>query len=101
MHRGHAIRGHHAQMVLGRDRVSDRETEPTWPLGLIQRSLPGLYPGAIADKHWTVTSYERLHEMRGPPSGLGYLTTISGTYTAVSPESPSRKRERCEPDTRF
>jgi len=39
MHRGHAIRGPHAQMVLGRDRVSDRESKPPWPLAVLQEDF--------------------------------------------------------------
>jgi hypothetical protein len=43
-------------MVLGRDRVSDRESERTVPLAQIQEVLSRLYPGVIADNHGIVTN---------------------------------------------
>jgi len=43
MYRGHAILGPHAQMVLGRDRVSDRESEPTGPLAPIREAWHKAY----------------------------------------------------------
>src|SRR5262249_43249896 len=62
-------------------------------LGSFRGLLPGLYPGGIADKHWTVTGYEHLHDPVGCASGVGHLTTISGTETALSPGSRGRERD--------